>query len=329
MEQQQGRQGKQGFGETNQRADGVSTASSSAGHDEVLDTTKAWESEQLEPASAGTLTTLTTTTDPVTYTSCSPTSPLHPNVFQPPPLSPFLGATAANLPSDDQEAALSDDSDFDIIDRNTPSQLDGAPDRFNRNYNYIPTAITERYAARPRKKKQPKQERFDDEEDEDWDAVPAADHPTGPSRMEGGNDYDQPEWRQAGPNADAQDLAGPGEHGMLECTVTKPQKEGEGTQNVYVSYLVTTDVSTATSGYMELRLTITRPTSNPSKRPTRPHAVDLPISSSSTRRLSRNTLNAPCHLCLRSRTCHTFAAIVSAPTSQPVAHIPFSASSSA
>lgn len=44
-----------------------------------------------------------------------------------------------------------------------------------------------------------------------------------------------------GTNADTQDLAGPGAHGRLECQVTKPQKEGEGTQNPYVSYLVITD----------------------------------------------------------------------------------------
>ncbi|KAL1311744.1 hypothetical protein AAFC00_001836 [Neodothiora populina] len=66
---------------------------------------------------------------------------------------------------------------------------------------------------------------------------------------EGANsdEYTQPqspsqpqEWQQAGENADAQDLAGPGAHGKLECTVTKPQKENEGTQNQYISYLVTT-----------------------------------------------------------------------------------------
>ena len=60
--------------------------------------------------------------------------------------------------------------------------------------------------------------------------------------MEAGssNDYD-PDWQQAGANADQQDLAGPGAHGKLVCTITRPQKEGEGTQNPYVSYLVTTD----------------------------------------------------------------------------------------
>ncbi|KAI6875858.1 hypothetical protein KC323_g322 [Hortaea werneckii] len=49
------------------------------------------------------------------------------------------------------------------------------------------------------------------------------------------NNYDDPNWEQAGAHADPQDLAGPGAHGRLECHVSKPQKEGEGTQNAYVS----------------------------------------------------------------------------------------------
>lgn len=60
--------------------------------------------------------------------------------------------------------------------------------------------------------------------------------------MESGDE----EWQQAGKNADAQDLAGPGAYGHLDCTVGKPQKENEGTQNQYISYLVTTDVSPVT-----------------------------------------------------------------------------------
>ncbi len=31
--------------------------------------------------------------------------------------------------------------------------------------------------------------------------------------------------------------------GRLECTVDRPQKENEGTKDVYISYLVTTRVS--------------------------------------------------------------------------------------
>lgn len=56
-----------------------------------------------------------------------------------------------------------------------------------------------------------------------------------------GDDDDYP---QAGAHADPQDLAGPGEQGRLECNVSKPQREGEGTQNSYISYLVSTEVCT-------------------------------------------------------------------------------------
>lgn len=43
------------------------------------------------------------------------------------------------------------------------------------------------------------------------------------------------------PNVDAVDVAGIGE-GYLECKVGKPQKEGEGTKDAFVSYLITTHV---------------------------------------------------------------------------------------
>ncbi|KAG4431539.1 intercellular trafficking and secretion [Cadophora sp. M221] len=49
----------------------------------------------------------------------------------------------------------------------------------------------------------------------------------------------------AGPlvrHADAMDLAGVGE-GVLECTVTQPIKENDGTKDAYVSYLVTTNTT--------------------------------------------------------------------------------------
>ncbi|KAI9835172.1 MAG: intercellular trafficking and secretion [Sarea resinae] len=45
---------------------------------------------------------------------------------------------------------------------------------------------------------------------------------------------------QAGPNADAVDLAGIGVDGRLDCTVDTPQKENDGTKDAFVSYLVTT-----------------------------------------------------------------------------------------
>ena len=46
---------------------------------------------------------------------------------------------------------------------------------------------------------------------------------------------------QAGPDADAVDLAGIGD-GRLDCTVDTPLKENDGTKDAYVSYLVTTTV---------------------------------------------------------------------------------------
>ena len=46
---------------------------------------------------------------------------------------------------------------------------------------------------------------------------------------------------QAGRNADELDLAGVGT-ARLECTVTQPMKENDGTKDAYVSYLVTTNV---------------------------------------------------------------------------------------
>lgn len=240
-----------------------------------LSAASAWN-EQLEPASI--------TTPSTTSNTRKTRSPLHPAIFQPPPSSPIVAPNAANLPSGDLEAAVSDsDSDFELVDSDTPSHLDGAAEGSNRSYSYIPTALRGQYSARLRKAKSAEQERFDHDEDEDWNAVSGAQESAGLSRMEGGNDYEQPEWRQAGPNADAQDLAGPGEHGTLECTVTKPQKEGEGTQNVYVSYLVTTDVRRIISFITKLWLTNSRPTSNPSKQPIRPHAADSLTSSSSTR----------------------------------------------
>ena len=49
---------------------------------------------------------------------------------------------------------------------------------------------------------------------------------------------------QIGQSQDAMDLAGVGD-GVLECTVTSPLKENDGSKDAYVSYLVTTHVSLA------------------------------------------------------------------------------------
>ena len=50
---------------------------------------------------------------------------------------------------------------------------------------------------------------------------------------------------QVGRKADPLDLAGVGD-GRLDCTVDTPQKENDGTKDVFVSYLVTTHVGQTT-----------------------------------------------------------------------------------
>lgn len=55
---------------------------------------------------------------------------------------------------------------------------------------------------------------------------------------------------QAGPLADAVDLAGIGD-GMLECSVDSPLKENDGTKDAYISYLVTTHVSQLTQSVVD------------------------------------------------------------------------------
>lgn len=57
-----------------------------------------------------------------------------------------------------------------------------------------------------------------------------------------------------GTHADALDLAGVGD-GVLECTVTSPIKENDGTKDAYVSYLVTTNVGSTYARNTDLLLT--------------------------------------------------------------------------
>lgn len=63
---------------------------------------------------------------------------------------------------------------------------------------------------------------------------------------QGGPDMDEQRQADASPSGaerrgDAMDLAGL-DGGALECTVTQPIKENDGTKDSYVSYLVTTKV---------------------------------------------------------------------------------------
>ena len=55
---------------------------------------------------------------------------------------------------------------------------------------------------------------------------------------------------QLGHNPDALDMAGVGE-ATLECTVTNPIKENDGSKDAYVSYLVTTHVRPPSKGWDE------------------------------------------------------------------------------
>lgn len=63
------------------------------------------------------------------------------------------------------------------------------------------------------------------------------------SSPDNGNNRREAGHAQLGNTADAMDLAGVGE-ATLECTVTAPIKENDGTKDAYVSYLVTTNVRT-------------------------------------------------------------------------------------
>lgn len=92
------------------------------------------------------------------------------------------------------------------------------------------------------------------EEEEGWQGFHNMDHAEASGSNDHHNHHD-PDWEQAGHHATVQDLAGPGAHGRLECTVSSPQKEGEGTQNAYVSFLVTaeTDFKSFQSSHTSVR----------------------------------------------------------------------------
>ena len=154
------------------------------------------------------------------------------------------------------------------------------------------------------------------------------------------------DWQQAGANADALDLAGPGAHGKLLCTVLKPQKENEGTQNQFISYLVTTHVRRPVFlsfscphplllsfiqrfAFADKSLPLYRQTSSRFKAPTRLSAADSPTLSFYKRLSAASIHNAPFLPCQTSTRWSTSAVIALVPTSHLVARTPCSDSSNA
>lgn len=100
------------------------------------------------------------------------------------------------------------------------------------------------------------------------------------------------------PRADPLDNAGIG-NGHLECTVTAPLKEGDGSKDSYVSYLVTTNVcivSPRCVGEEDLA-DRSRPISLPSKSRRRLFGGDSRISSSCIIPSTRNTRSVRSRLC--------------------------------
>jgi len=126
--------------------------------------------------------------------------------------------------------------------------------------------------------------------------------------MDSDNENHGDDWHQAGENADARDLAGIGAHGRLDVTVGEPRKENESTQNQYISYLVTTDVSSEQSLYrMTFTDALSRPTLSHSNPPTSPLVVASPISSFFTRLFAANIHNAQSLLYQTSTRWNTYA----------------------
>jgi sorting nexin-4 len=143
-----------------------------------------------------------------------------------------------NPPTTSNRDFESDDDDFDLCsDAEAPptAPLDGAPSQQGNHYGKLADKQLEQKFA-------------------------SFNNTYGRNKMEAGSSNSEfgghgQDWEQAGHDATEQDLAGPGHHGRLECTVSHPQKEGEGTQNAYVSYLITvdTDFKTFQSSHLTTR----------------------------------------------------------------------------
>jgi hypothetical protein len=120
------------------------------------------------------------------------------------------------------------------------------------------------------------------------------------------------------------DLAGVGE-AKLECTVTNPLKENDGSKDAYMSYLVTTTVGTLSS--CQNPTDLCRPTS-PASLNQSPQSADVsPTSYSSTRHSAKNLQHAPSHPYQTSIRWNTSAATDSGQTSHNDEPTPYTDSS--
>ncbi|KAK6420278.1 intercellular trafficking and secretion [Oleoguttula sp. CCFEE 5521] len=160
--------------------------------------------------------------------------------------TPLPRSVAARSPSPDPGTAsvAPDDDGFELIESDTEDitdlgkDSDPAPEHHWNQLSSKLKAKARKIVSR-RGPASASQAQQDDEEEDCGEAIEGA----SVSDMEPGNedDYNPSQWTKAGPAGDATDLAGIGEEGSIKCTVTKPLKEGEGAQNAYTSYLVTTD----------------------------------------------------------------------------------------
>lgn len=119
---------------------------------------------------------------------------------------------------------------------------------------------------------------------------------------------------------------------ILECIISDPHKENDGTKDAYVSYTITTNACPhpLLSILDDPLADFTPPHSQPSqpfKGPQPSYAADSPTSSSSTRCYAETTKAAPSRRCRTSSGWSTSVVTASAQTSQRAAATPSSGSS--
>ena len=168
-----------------------------------------------------------------------PSSSANPDPFEPSFTSltrtPSLSSSLHQLVGD--KDSISSDEDWDAIQEDDFSQTDGNRDRNNsvQRKKHSSEGKGKQYEQGDRVSRVSRATQEHKKREVGPLVAEAAD-------MDSGDEHGGDDWQQAGHAADAQDLAGVGIHGRLDCTVTKPQKENEGTQNQFISFLVTTNV---------------------------------------------------------------------------------------